>query len=57
MWLVSIFATFGPEGGLVVDPFCGSGVTAVEALTNRRRTVFIDLDPLAVNHGAIHQNV
>ncbi len=38
---------FCPEGGLVVDPFCGSGVTAVEALTNRKRTVCIDLDPLA----------
>lgn len=39
---------FCPEGALVVDPFCGSGVTAIEALTNRRRTVCIDLDPLAV---------
>lgn len=39
---------FCPEGGLVVDPFCGSGVTAIEALTNRRRTICIDLDPLAV---------
>jgi len=39
---------FCPEGGLVVDPFCGSGVTAIEALANRRRTVCIDLDPLAV---------
>ena len=39
---------FCPEGGLVVDPFCGSGVTAIEALTNRRRTVCVDLDPLAV---------
>lgn len=39
---------FCPEGGLVVDPFCGSGVTAVEALTNRRRIVCLDLDPLAV---------
>jgi 16S rRNA G966 N2-methylase RsmD len=39
---------FCPEGGLVVDPFCGSGVTAIEALTNRRRTVCLDLDPLAV---------
>ncbi len=38
---------FCPEGGLVVDPFCGSGVTAIEALTNKRRTVCLDLDPLA----------
>jgi DNA modification methylase len=39
---------FCPEGGLVVDPFCGSGVTAIEALTNKRRVICIDLDPLAV---------
>ena len=39
---------FCPEGGLVADPFCGSGVTAIEALANRRRTICIDLDPLAV---------
>jgi len=38
---------FCPEGGLVVDPFSGSGVTAVEALTNRRRAISMDLDPLA----------
>jgi DNA modification methylase len=39
---------FCPKGGLVVDPFCGSGVTAIEALTNKRRTICLDLDPLAV---------
>ena len=39
---------FCPQGGLVVDPFCGSGVTGIEALTNRRSTVCIDLDQLAV---------
>jgi len=39
---------FCPEGGLVVDPFCGSGVTAIEALTNRRKAICLDLDPLAV---------
>ncbi|MEK7777872.1 MAG: DNA methyltransferase, partial [Chloroflexota bacterium] len=26
---------FCPRGGLVVDPFCGTGVTGVEALTTR----------------------
>lgn len=38
---------FCPEGGLVVDPFCGSGVTTIEALTNRRKAICLDLDPLA----------
>jgi hypothetical protein len=39
---------FSSEGGLVVDPFCGTGVTAIEALTNKRRTICLDLDPMAV---------
>jgi len=39
---------FSLEGGLVVDPFCGSGVTAIESLTHKRRTICVDLDPLAV---------
>ena len=39
---------FCPEGGVVVDPFCGSGVTGIEALTNGRRAICLDLDPLAV---------
>jgi len=39
---------FCPEGGLVVDPFCGSGVTAVAALSNGRNSLCIDLDPFAV---------
>jgi len=39
---------FCPQRGLVVDPFCGSGVTAIEALASRRRAVCLDLDPLAV---------
>lgn len=39
---------FCPEGGLVADPFCGSGVTGIEALTNKRRAICVDLDPLAV---------
>ena len=38
---------FCPKGGLVVDPFCGSGVTAIEALVNRRRALCLDLDPFA----------
>jgi hypothetical protein len=39
---------FCPDDGLVADPFCGSGVTAIEALTSRRKAVCLDLDPLAV---------
>jgi len=36
------------EGGLILDPFCGSGVSAVEALINNRNYVGYDINPLAV---------
>lgn len=38
---------FTQHGDLVVDPFGGSGVTAIEALILRRRSVHIDINPLA----------
>lgn len=34
-----------PEGGVVLDPFCGSGTTGVAALRNLRRFLGIDLNP------------
>jgi 16S rRNA G966 N2-methylase RsmD len=39
---------FSKPGDFVLDPFGGSGVTAIEALMNRRRSMSIDLNPLAV---------
>jgi DNA modification methylase len=36
------------EGDLILDPFCGSGVSAVEALLNGRNYVGYDINPLAV---------
>jgi SAM-dependent methyltransferase len=35
-------------GGLVLDPFCGSGTVVVEAILAGRRAVGIDANPLAV---------
>ena len=35
------------EGDVVLDPFCGSGVVAAEALRLGRRVIAIDSDPLA----------
>jgi hypothetical protein len=35
-------------GDLVVDPYCGSGTTLLEASLSRRKSVGIDLNPLAV---------
>lgn len=39
--------TYCPKGGVVVDPFSGSGVTALEALKLGRRVIAIDLNPIA----------
>jgi DNA modification methylase len=36
------------EGDLVLDPFGGSGVTAIEALVNDRKAINVDLNPMAV---------
>ena len=37
-----------PEAGLVVDPFLGSGISALEAVQLKRRFVGIDINPAAV---------
>ncbi len=40
--------TYCPEGGIVVDPFMGSGVSVIEAVRRGRRAIGIDLNPVAV---------
>ncbi|MBC6409607.1 MAG: type I restriction enzyme HsdR N-terminal domain-containing protein [Ekhidna sp.] len=39
---------FSKPGDLVLDPFGGSGVTAIEALMNNRKAIHIDINPMAV---------
>lgn len=39
---------FTKPGDMVLDPFGGSGVTAIEALMNNREAISIDLNPMAV---------
>jgi 16S rRNA G966 N2-methylase RsmD len=39
---------YSKPGDLVLDPFGGSGVTAIEALMNNRSAISIDLNPMAV---------
>lgn len=39
--------TYCPEGGIVFDPFAGSGITAMEALKNNRKAIICDLNPIA----------
>ncbi len=39
--------TYSKEGDIVLDPFCGSGPTALEALKLGRKAVAVDLNPMA----------
>lgn len=39
---------FSKPGDLVLDPFGGSGVTPIEAMMNNRKTISIDINPMAV---------
>jgi site-specific DNA-methyltransferase (adenine-specific) len=34
-----------PEGGVVLDPFTGSGTTAVVAVKNRRKFIGCEINP------------
>jgi len=39
---------YSKPGEMILDPFCGSGVVSCEALIARRKTISLDIDPLAV---------
>jgi 16S rRNA G966 N2-methylase RsmD len=39
---------YSKDGDIVLDPFVGSGVTAIEALKLNRKAVAVDLDPMAI---------
>ena len=42
--LMPLIEAFCPQGGTVLDPFCGSGSTLVAARSTGRRRVGIELD-------------
>jgi site-specific DNA-methyltransferase (adenine-specific) len=48
-WLVRLLC---PPGGLVLDPFCGSGTTGAAAVLEGRRFVGIELEPAFVEIAA-----
>ena len=39
--------TYTREGEIVLDPFAGSGVVAIEAIRNKRRVIVCDFNPIA----------
>ncbi len=39
---------YSQQGDTILDPFGGSGVTAIEALMTKRKAIHIDLNPLSV---------
>lgn len=42
-----------PVGGLVIDPFAGSGVTLLAALRMRRRAIGVEVDPVHYEAAAV----
>jgi len=38
---------YSEEGDIILDPFCGGGVTVYESLKQRRRAIGVDLNPVA----------
>ncbi len=43
-----LIGALSPAGGVVLDPFCGSGTVLVESRLQGRRAIGVDLNPLAV---------
>ncbi|KXB04735.1 hypothetical protein AKJ48_01585 [candidate division MSBL1 archaeon SCGC-AAA261O19] len=39
---------YSHKGGIVLDPFCGSGVAPIEAIKHDRKAIGIDLNPMAI---------
>jgi len=44
----SLVGQYSSEGDIVLDPFFGGGATIVEAMKLRRKTVGVDVNPIAV---------
>jgi len=42
-----LISHYSKSGEIVLDPFCGGGVTAVEALKLRRKVIAVDVNPIA----------
>lgn len=53
----SLIASLSAPGARVLDPFCGSGTVAIEAMVAGRRAVGVDLNPLAVRIAAVQSEL
>ena len=48
--LIHLVKLVCPPGGLVIDPFCGTGTTAVAAVKAGRDAIGIEQDPIFAGH-------
>jgi DNA modification methylase len=46
--IVNYIERFSKEQDIVLDAFCGSGVTLIESVRHKRRAIGIDINPIAV---------
>src|SRR4051812_36391097 len=44
----ALIEKYTEPGDVILDPFCGSGTLLVEAATMNRRSIGLDIDPVAV---------
>ncbi len=44
----NLVQSFSDEGDIILDPFCGGGVTIYEGLRLKRRVIGFDLNPLSI---------
>lgn len=46
--VLDYISRFSNSGDIVLDPFCGSGVTIIESLRNGRKAIGLDINPIAI---------
>lgn len=46
--VANYIARYSDQGDVVLDPFCGSGVSVIESVRLRRRALGFDINPIAV---------
>ena len=46
--VANYISRFSKPGDIVLDPFCGSGVTVIESVRTRRKAIGFDINPVAI---------